>query len=125
MLGRVRDVEGSARSSECVRASLEILEAFEIRQDVIETPSPTAHLRPGVIVERIAPNIDASIDRGGASQDTPARHGKPAAARMSLGRRAQAPIHVRVRDGLSAAERELDPELVVLRPRLKKKDRKA
>src|SRR5580700_10568900 len=69
-----RDVQRTAASSESVGAAFEVLEPLEIGKDVLEAPATTPHLRPCVVIERVASYENASIDRGRPSKDAPARH---------------------------------------------------
>ena len=75
LVGHGRDLERPVGAS-AVRAVAvdEVLHAGEERGDVAPAPAATAHLRPGVEVERLAAHPDQAVDRTRSTQDLAARH---------------------------------------------------
>jgi hypothetical protein len=92
----------------------EVLMLPEQRQHIVPAPALVAELAPLVIVARLAAHVDHAVDRGAAAQNLAARivDGAPAEALLSLG--LEAPVSARIPHAIEIADRDVDPEEVIL-----------
>ena len=88
--------------------------ALEVGQHVVPGPAGIAQLAPLVVVARLAAHVDHAVDRGAAAQHLAARIVERAAVEAGLGLGLEAPVGARVADHVEVADRDVDPEVVVL-----------
>src|ERR1700733_1112427 len=67
-LDHVGDVQRAATAARLVATWLEMLGLPEIRQDCVVRPAAIAELRPGIVVKRVASDIQHTVDRTRATQ---------------------------------------------------------
>jgi len=83
----------------------EILHAGEERRHALPAPPAIAHLRPGVVVERLTTHPDQAVDRTGAAQQFSTRHRDYPVGGAWLGLRLVKPIGRGIVDQQAEAER--------------------
>ena len=105
------------------RAVLVVLQPLEHRQHLVPGPVLVAERRPVVVVLLLAAHVDHGVDRGAAAQHAPARVMDRAAREVLVGRGLVAPVGARIGDGVEVADRDVDPEPVVLAARLQQQHR--
>ena len=95
-----------------------VLLADEVRQDIVPAPAHEPQLPPAVIVRRLAAHVDHGIDGGRAADHPPPRIGDaaPGQARVRLG--PEHPVRAGIADGEQVAHGNVQPDPVVLAPRL-------
>ena len=108
------DRERPAGAVESGGATLVVLGLDEVRQEVGPAPSRDA---PGVVVERVAADVDHRVDRRGASEHSPARQRYASLIAVGFRRRVVVPVDLR-RAELQVAERDVDVFVDVRRPGL-------
>ena len=101
-LGDAQRAAGAAPVGAC--AVLVALDAREERRHVLPAPAARAHLRPGVVVERLAAHPDETVDGAGAAQHLAARHGDLAVGGAGLRVGLVAPVGGRVVDQQAEAD---------------------
>ena len=96
--------------------------ALEIGQHVGPAPADVSKLPPSVIVQRMAADIDHTVDRGAAAQDAAARifQHPPVEARLRLG--SVAPIRAWMVEVEEIPDRNMDPGMAVLAASLQQAD---
>ncbi len=100
-----RDAQRAAGATPVGTAAILVaLDAREQRRHVLPAPAARAHLRPGVVVERLAAHPDEAVDGARAAQDLAARHGDLAIGRAGLGIGFIAPVGGRVVDQQAEAD---------------------
>src|SRR5687768_13208751 len=104
----------AARAVRLVRAVHIILVLAEERQHVVPAPALVAELAPLVIVARLAAHVDHAVDRGAAAQHLAARIIDRAPAEPRFGFGLEAPVGARVAHAIEIADRDVDPEVVIL-----------
>ena len=72
-------VPGAAGAVQLRRAAVEVLRAAEQRQDVVPAPAVVAEVRPVVVVEPVAADVDHPVDRARPAEDATTRVREPAA----------------------------------------------
>ena len=110
----VGDGKRPARAPVLVGAALEVFQAAEIGEHVLEVPAAAAERRPAVIVLGRTPHVGGGVDRAGAAQHLAARHVilAPAAGGIGLGH--EAPVVARVGDAVEhGARRHQDDHAAV------------
>ena len=68
LVGHFRDAQRAGRAAAVGAALLVALDAREQRRHVLPAPAARAHLRPGVVVERLPAHPDEAVDGAGAAQ---------------------------------------------------------
>ena len=102
-----------------VRAALKVIfRALEQRQDIVPSPAFIAHLPPGVIVAGLAAHVDHAVDRRTAPQHLAARIVQGATVEAGVGFGLETPVGARIAHAIEVADRDMDPVIVVLAPRL-------
>ena len=99
---------------EFVRAVLVVLRAFEDRQHVVPTPAAIAEFCPVVVVARLSAHVDHRVDRRAAAEHLATGVADHATVQARLRHRFKAPVGTRIADGEQVADRDVDPEVVVL-----------
>ena len=107
----------SADAVALVGAVLVVLRALEHRQHVVPAPAAVAERRPVVVVALLPPHVDHRVDRGAAAEDPPAGVADGAAVEPGVRLDLVAPVGAGVADGVEIADRDVDPEVVVLAAR--------
>ena len=121
----IRKIGHGDRAADAVplaRAAAMVLGLLEIRQQVVEAPAGHA---PAVVVLALAADVNQAVDRGGAAQHLAARREHAPPVQRRLGLRLIGPVDVGAREQLPVAERHVDPEILVARPRLEQQHRAA
>ncbi|MDZ7712102.1 MAG: hypothetical protein U5L06_02810 [Rhodovibrio sp.] len=113
----------AARPVQVVRAPGVILVRLEMGQHVVPAPAGAAQLAPAVVIARLAAHVDHAVDRRAAAQHPPARIVERAAVQPVLRFGPEAPVRARIVDGVEVADRDPDPDVVVLPARLEQQDR--
>ena len=103
-------------------AALVIFRLAEIGQDLVIGPAAAAHLSPGVEILDLSAHIDHAIDRTGPAEHLAAWQEIFFAVIVFFGFGFQAPVHVRVIHILAVAQRNVDPEILVFRPRFQQQN---
>ena len=88
----VGDRERAADAVELALATLVVLGALEVRQDLVVRPAGAAELRPLVEVGAVSPQVDHRVDRARAADHAPAREVQPAPAETRLGLAVEVPV---------------------------------
>src|SRR5690606_27156282 len=101
-----RNVQRPPAAAAIVRAALEILDLAEHRRHVLPAPAPRAHLRPGVVVERLSAHPDKAIDRARSPDHLAARYRNAAIARACLRLGLVKPVRCRIMDQQTEADRQ-------------------
>ena len=99
-----------------------ILGALEIGQHVFPAPSRVPELAPLVVVAGLAAHVDHPVDGRAAPEPEPpgVGEGAPVEPRFRLG--LEAPVGAGVVHGVEVADRDADPEVVVLASGLEQRD---
>ncbi len=106
LVGHGRDLERAAGATAVAAVAVdEILDAGEQRRHLVPAPAAVAHLRPGVVVERLATHPDQPIDRPRTAQQLAARHRDVAVGRAGFGFGLVEPVGRRIVDQQAEAER--------------------
>ena len=101
-----RHVQRPAVAAALRAPRLEILDAVEQRRHVLPAPAARAHLRPGVVVERLAAHPDETVDGARAAEQLAARHRNGAVGRAGLGIGLVEPVGARMMDQQAEADRQ-------------------
>ena len=107
-LDHVRHVQLAADTAEFVPAALEVLRAHEERQHFLVRPTPIAELRPGVVVQRLAPHVEHAVDRTRPAEHLAPRDGYLALVGVRLRHGLEAPVDARPVDHLPKPHRDVD-----------------
>src|SRR5207248_3526877 len=99
------------------RAALVVLGLQEVREHIAPPPPLEAHRRPGVIVGRVAADVDHRVDRGGPAEGPATREHSRAVAEARLGIADETPV-VFAEAERELAGREMDLLRAVRRARL-------
>ena len=91
-----------------------VLGALEHRQHVVPRPAAQPVRGPVVVVGLLAAHVDHRVDRRAAAEHLAARIADAAAVQARIGLRDVAPIGARIADRVEIADRDVDPEVVVL-----------
>ena len=118
VLAHVGDVQQAAGAAALVRLALEVLGLLEVRQDALVRPAAIAELAPGVVVERLAADIEHAVDRRRAAERAAARARDAAAGHALLRLHLEVPVELVVVQKLGEAGRDVDPHRLVARARL-------
>ena len=94
-------------------AALVALGPLEQRQHLVPRPAAAAHLRPAVVILRLAAHVEQPVDRGRAAQHLAARPAQGATVEAGVGLGHQAPVGAGVAHGLEVADRHVDPGIAV------------
>src|SRR6266853_1344060 len=108
------DAPFSARAVHRVRAEIVVFGALEHGQHVVPAPAGVAERFPLVVVAGLPAHIHHGVDRGAAAQHFSARIENGAAVQPGLGLGAVAPVGARIADAVEIADRDVDPDPVVL-----------
>ena len=92
LVRHLRDAQRAAGAAPVGAAVLVALDAREQRRHVLPAPAARAHLRPGVVVERLAAHPDEAVDGARAAQHLAARHRDLAIGGAGLGLGFVAPV---------------------------------
>ena len=103
------NVEGTAAAARIITARLVVLGFLEIGQHPFVRPAAVAELGPGVVVERVAADIDHAVDRTRSPEGLAARDRDRAAVEVRLRLGGEPPIVARVVEQLHEARRDVDP----------------
>src|SRR5262249_1221419 len=107
-------------------ALLDVMLGFaEQRRDILIAPAAAAHLRPAVVIGRIAADIEHAVDRAGAAQHLAARPLQLPSGGARLALAEKIPIDLRVVEDAQHAGRDVDPDIAVGRPRFQQADARA
>ena len=98
------------------------LDRLEIGHHLVERPALAAHLRPAVVVRRVAADPEHAVDRAGAAEHAPARPVDLPAGDAGLGIGGVVPVDQRVVEQLQDARRHVDHRVPVLRAGLEQHD---
>ena len=96
----------------------------EVGEDVVPTPARIAELAPVIIVPGLAPHIDHAVDGRTAAEHASPRVAERAAVEAGLGLRGKPPVGAGVSQAIEIADRDMDPDVVVLPARLQKGHRR-
>ena len=109
----VRHRHRAAGAAPRVGAIDAVLHPLEIGQHVVVAPAARAEALPFVIIAGCAAQEDEAVDGAGAAQNLAARpdHGSAAETRFRLG--FVTPVHLRVRDQLAKAHRNVNPGITI------------
>jgi hypothetical protein len=99
-----------------------VLERPEQRQHVVPAPAGEAELAPVVVVGGLAAHRDHGIDGRGAAQHLAAWIGEIAPGKARLGLGAVHPVRARIADGEEVADRDAEPDPVVVAARFEQED---
>ena len=110
----VFDAQLASHAVHLVGAVLIVLDLLEQRQHVVPRPSRVAKRGPVVVVLLLAAHVDHRVDGGAAAEDAAARVVDRAAGQMLVGLRLVAPVGAWIGDRVEIADRDVDPEPVVL-----------
>ena len=106
LVGHGRDLERAVGAAAVAAVAVdEVLDAGEQRRHLAPAPAAAAHLRPGVVVERLAAHPDQAVDRARAAQQLSARHRDGPVGRAGLGLGLVEPVGRRIVDQQAEAER--------------------
>src|SRR5207302_8099710 len=83
----------------------------EERQHLVIAPAAASHLRPSVVIGRIAATIEHAVDRAGASEGLAARPLQLAAGRSGLGFAEEVPVDLAVIENAQNAGGDMDPDV--------------
>ena len=110
----VLDPPLAALTVQFVGAAHAVLRAPEVGQQVGPAPAGIAELAPMVVVGGLAAHVDHAVDRRAAADHLAARvvQRAPVEARLGLG--LEAPVRPRVAHGVEVADRDAEPDPVVL-----------
>ena len=100
------------------RVHLAVLALQEIGQHVRPAPAFIAELAPVVVIRRLAAHVDHAVDRRRAAEDLAARIGDRAAVQSGNRLGLHAPVGARIAHGVEIADRDVEPDPVVLAARL-------
>ena len=105
------------------RLALAPFAAQEMRQHVVPAPARVAELAPVVVVGGLAAHVDHAVDGRGTADHLAARVAQrsPVQARHRLG--AIAPVGPRVAHGVEVADRDVEPDPVILAAGLEQQHR--
>ena len=104
LVGHFRYAERAGGAAPVAAALLVILDAREQRRHVLPAPAARAHLRPGVVVERLPAHPHQAVDGAGAAEQLAARHGDGAVGGALLGIGEVAPVGGRIVDQQAEAD---------------------
>ena len=110
----------AARAVKLARTIGMVLDRLEQRQDVVPAPALEAELAPMVVVRRLTAHVDHGVDRGRSAEGLAARIGEGPPVQPGLGRRLEHPVRARIADGEEIADRDVEPDPVVLAAPLQK-----
>src|ERR1051326_7141262 len=85
----------------------------EERQHLVIAPAAAAHLRPIVVIGRIAADIEHAVNRAGAPEGFAARPLQLAAGRAGLAFTEEVPVDLGVVEDAQHAGRHMDPDVAV------------
>ena len=94
----------------------------EVGQHVVPAPARQAELPPAVVVGGLAAHVDHGVDGRAAADHLAARIGDGAAAEARLRLGPVHPVGARIADGEEVADRDVEPDPVVLPARLEQQD---
>src|SRR5690606_24933123 len=104
-------VERPARSVELVLAALLVLALAEVGQHLVPRPPARAHLRPAVVVGRLAADVEHAVDRARAAEYLALGPLVPAPARPFVDLGLVEPVDLRVVERLAEADRRVDHQV--------------
>ena len=116
-----RDVQRAADAVGLALAAVEVLGAPEQRQHVLVGPARAPVVRPAVVVEPVAADVDHPVHRARAAEHLPARPVDPAAVAGLLRLGVPGPVVLRERH-LRPAARVVDRRVLVPAARLDERD---
>ena len=105
-LDHVGDVQQAAATARLVATWLEMLRLAEIRQDRFIRPAAIAELRPGIVVERVAADIQHAVDRARSAECLAARDGDGSALDVVLGFGGEIPVVTLAVEQFGEADRD-------------------
>ena len=118
----VLDDQRARAATHLVAAADARLGALEVGQHVGPRPAAAAELRPGVVVGRLAADIEMAVDRARSAENLAPWEFYLAAIDVRTGRGLVAPVEALVVDRLVEAGRHLDPDVVVVAASLDHRD---
>ena len=121
----VLDQDGAALAALLGLARRIALDRLEIGQHLVERPALAAHLRPAVVVGRVAADPEHAVDRARAAEHAPARPVHLPAGDAGLGIGGVVPVDPRVVEQLQDARRHVDHRVPVFRAGLEQHDPRA
>src|SRR2546428_8834447 len=95
-----------------------VLGAAEVGQHILEAPAGVAELAPMIEVRRLAADVEQAIDRARPAQHFPPRLDDLPVVELCLRLRAIEPIDLTIGEQLAVAERDVNPDMAVMAPRL-------
>ncbi len=101
------------------------LRLAEERQHLVVAPAAAAHLRPVVVIGRVAAHVEHAVDRAGAAERLAARPLQPAVAAARLGLAEEIPVDFGVVEDAQHAGRDMDHRVAVGRPGFEQDDARA
>ena len=116
-LAHLGHVKRPALAAAAVAAGLEMLRLLEVGQHLLVGPAAIAELTPGVVVERLAADIEHAVDRARAAERATARTGDAASGHALLRFHLEVPVELVVVQELGEAGRDVDPHRLVGRAR--------
>src|SRR5690606_26999686 len=111
LFGKVADVERPAGAVEIALAAFLVLALAEVGQNVVPAPPARAHLRPVVIVRRLAAHVEHAVDRGGAAEHFALGPLVLAAPRTFVDFGLVEPVYLGVVQRLAEADRGVDHDV--------------
>jgi hypothetical protein len=123
MVAPVRHRQRSAGAVIFVGAALLIFRLPEVRQHVVIAPAGIAALPPAVIVLVLAAHVEQAVDRAGTAEHFSPRLEHLPAVQTGLGLGLVHPVDGFFLEQLAVAERDMDPDVGVLRPGLEQQHR--
>ena len=111
---RIFDAQLAADAVHVVGAVLIVLDLLEQRQHVVPRPSRVAERRPVVVILFLAAHVDHRVDGGAAAENLAARVVDRSACKVLVRLRLVAPVGAWIGDRVEIADRDVDPEPVVL-----------
>ncbi len=114
------DCHGAAATAQAIVATAAgiRLGLLEQRQHVLVAPAAAAHLRPAVVVARVAAHVEHAVDRRAPAEHLAARpmQGAPRRAGLRLGK--EVPVEARMAHQLDHAGRNVNERAGIARTRL-------
>ena len=88
-----RNMQRPVGAADAARAVLIGFHALEHRTNILPAPAAAAHLRPGVVIERLTAHEHQPVDRTGTAEHFSPRHRDLPVRRAGLGLGEEAPVH--------------------------------
>ena len=122
LVALVRHGERAVAAVQFIGPALVCFRLAEVGKNVVVAPAGIAELAPHVEVLRLAADVDHAVDRARSAEHLAARrdHRAPGQFRLRFG--FVTPVVAAVGEQLAVAERDMNPEIAVRRPRLQQED---